>query len=134
MAGGGGGGRWPFKSVTWLACVEVVTSRCGGDPARVAGLGEEEFLALVTDAARAWGASRAMGRIARNVLAVLDDPDAVGWSRRGLFRRVAGELGDLRPLRAQLEATEAEMRAVLGGELGLSRLGDIPGLTLTGRP
>ena len=123
---------WPFKSVTWLACVEVVTSRCGGDPARVAGLGEEEFLALVTDAARAWGASRAMGRIARNVLAVLDDPDAVGWSRRGLFRRIAGELGDLRRLRAQLEATEAEMRAVLGGELGLSRLGDIPGLTLTG--
>jgi transposase len=122
----------PFKSVTWLACVEVVTSRCGGDPARLAGLGEDEFLALVTDAARAWGANRAAGRIARNVLAVLDDPDAVGWSRRGLFRRIAGELGDLRRLRAQLETAEAEMRAVLGGELGLSRLGDIPGLTLTG--
>ena len=122
----------PFKSVTWLACLEVVTSRCGGDPARVAELGEEEFLALVTDAARAWGANRAVGRIARNVLAVLEDPDAAGWSRRGLFRRIAGELGDLRRLRAQLEAVEAEMRAVLGGELGLARLGGIPGLTLTG--
>jgi transposase len=124
--------RVPFRCVTWLACLEVVASRCGGDPARVADLGEQEFLALVTDTARAWGANRAFGRIARNVLAVLEDPDAVGWSRRGLFRRVAGELGDLRRLRAQLEAVEAEMRTVLGGELGLSRLGDIPGLTLTG--
>ena len=35
-------------------------------------------------------------------------------------------------LRALLEAVEAEMRAVLGGELGLARLGGIPGLTLTG--
>ena len=124
--------RVPFKSVTWLACLEVVTGRCGGDPARIADLGEEEFFALVTGAASGWGASRAIARIARNVLAVLDDPDAVGWSRRGLFRRIAGELADLRRLRAQLTAVEAEMRAVLGGELGLSRIGDIPGLTLTG--
>jgi transposase len=124
--------RVPFKSVTWLACLEVVTGRCGGDPARIADLGEEEFFALVTGAASGWGASRAIARIARNVLAVLDDPDAVGWSRRGLFRRIAGELADLRRLRAQLAAVEAEMRAVLGGELGLSRIGDIPGLTLTG--
>jgi transposase len=122
----------PFKSLTWLACLEVVTSRCGGDPGRLASLGEEEFLALVADAARGWGASRAVRRIARNVLGALDDPGAVGWSRRGLFRRIAGELGDLRRARAQLGAVEAEMRAVLGGELGLSRLGDVPGLTLTG--
>jgi transposase len=122
----------PFKSVTWLACLEVVTGRCGGDPARLADLSEQEFFALVTDMARAWGANRAFGRIARNVLAVLEDPDAVGWSRRGLFRRIAAELGDLRRLRAQLETVEAEMRAVLGGELGLARLGGIPGLTLTG--
>jgi transposase len=122
----------PYVSLTWLACVEVVTSRCGGDPVRLAVLGEEEFLALVTAAARDWGAKRAVRRIARNILGVLDDPDAVAWSRRGLFRRIAGELGDLRRVRAQLEAVEAEMRAVLGGELGLGRLGDIPGLTLTG--
>jgi transposase len=122
----------PFKSLTWLACLEVVTSRCGGDPGRVAGLGEQEFFALVSAAASGWGASRADRRIARNMLGVLEDPDAVGWSRRGLFRRIADELGDLRRLRAQLGGVEAEMRAVLGTELGLSRLGDIPGLTLTG--
>jgi transposase len=122
----------PFESLTWLACVDVVTSACGGDPGRLASLGEEEFLALAADAARAWGARWAVRRIARNVLGALEDPGAVGWSRRGLFRRIAGELGDLRRARAQLAAVEAEMRAVLGGELGLSRLGDIPGLTLTG--
>ena len=122
----------PFESLTWLACLEVATARCDGDPVRLASLGEEEFFAQVADAARGWGASRAVRRIARNVLAALEDPDAVGWSRRGLFRRIAGELGDLRRARAQLAAVEAEMRAVLGGELGLSRLGDIPGLTLTG--
>ena len=86
----------PFESVTWLACLEVVTGRCGGDPARLAGLGEEEFFALVTGCGRDWGASRAVRRITRNMLGVLEDPDAVGWSRRGLFRRIAGELGDLR--------------------------------------
>jgi transposase len=122
----------PFKSLTWLACLEVVTGRRGGDPARIADLGEEEFFDLARDAARGWGAGRITRRIARNVLGALEDPDAVGWSRRGLFRRVAGELGDLRRARAQLKAVEAEMRAVLGGELGLARLGDIPGLTLTG--
>ena len=122
----------PFESPAWLACLEVVTGRCGGDPARIADLGEEEFFALARDAARGWGAGRITRRIARGVLGALDDPDAVGWSRRGLFRRIAGELGDLRRARAQLAAVEAEMRAVLGGELGLSRLGDIPGLTLTG--
>ena len=122
--------RCPFESSTWLACLEVVTGRCGGDPARIADLGEEEFFALARDAAGGWGAGRITGRIARGVLAALEDPDAVGWSRRGLFRRIAGELGDLRRLRAELAAVEAEMRAVLGGELGLSRLGDVPGLTL----
>jgi transposase len=122
----------PFGSVTWLAAVAAVTQRCGADPARLAAMGEEGFLALVTEGAREWGASRADRRIARKVLAVLDDRDAVGWSRRGLFRRIADELGDLRRSRAQLKAVEADMAAVLGDELGLARLGDIPGLTLLG--
>jgi transposase len=122
----------PFGSVTWLAAVQVVTGRCGADPARLAGLGEEEFLALAAEAVRDWGGSRADRRVARNVLAVLDDPDAVGRSRRGLFRRVRDELGDLQRSRRLLREAEADMRAVLAGELGLARLGDIPGLTLTG--
>jgi transposase len=122
----------PFGSVTWLAAVQAVAERCGGNPARLAAAGEEEFLALAAGQARAWGAARADKRIARNVLAVLDDPDAVAWSRRGLFRRIADELGDLQRSRARLKAVETDMTAVLGGELGLARLGDIPGLTLAG--
>jgi len=55
----------------------------------------------------------------------------VAWSRRGLLRRVADELGDLQRTRAQLRAVAADMVMVLG-ELGLSRLGDIPGLTAVG--
>ena len=55
----------------------------------------------------------------------------VTWSRRGLLRRCADELGNLARTRAQLRAVEADMVMVLG-ELGLSRLGDIPGLTAVG--
>jgi transposase len=55
----------------------------------------------------------------------------VARSRRGLFRRVADELGDLQRYRAQQRAVEADMVAVLG-ELGLARLGAIPGLTAAG--
>jgi Transposase IS116/IS110/IS902 family len=40
-------------------------------------------------------------------------------------------LGDLQRTHAQLRAVEADMVSVLG-ELGLSRLGDVPGLTATG--
>jgi len=122
----------PFDSVTWLAALQVVASGCGGDPARLAALGEGEFAALVGAAVPGWGGKRADARVARGVLAVLEDPDAVGWSRRGLFRRIAGELGDLRRARAQLKIVRADMARVLGEELGLGRLGGIPGLTLAG--
>jgi transposase len=51
--------------------------------------------------------------------------------RRGLLRRCADELGDLQRTRAQLRVAETDMVAVLG-ELGLSRLGEIPGLSAAG--
>ena len=71
-------------------------------------------------------------RVCRAVFAALADPEgAVAWCRRGLFRRIADELGDLQRTRAQLRAAGAGMAAVLD-ELGLSRLGEIPGLTAVG--
>jgi transposase len=122
----------PFESVTWLAALQVVTARCGGDPARLAAAGLEEFTALVRAAVPAWGGKKGWAKICRRVFAALTDTEGVvAWSRRGLLRRVADELGDLARTRAQLRAVEADMVAVLG-ELGLSRLGDIPGLTATG--
>jgi transposase len=122
----------PFESVTWLAALQVVTGRCGGDPARLAAVGLEEFTALVRGAVPAWGGKKGRGPIIGRVFAALTDTEgAVTWSRRGLFRRCADELGDLARTRAQLRAVEADMVLVLG-ELGLSRLGDIPGLTVAG--
>jgi len=122
----------PFESVTWLAALQVVTARCGGDPARLAAMGPEEFTALVRGAVPGWGGKKGWGRICGRVFAALTDTEGVvTWSRRGLLRRVADELGDLQRTRAQLRATEADMVMVLG-ELGLSRLGDIPGLTAVG--
>jgi len=122
----------PFESVTWLAALQVVASRCGGDPARLAALGPEGFTALVRAAVADWGARRACARICARVFAALTDTEGVVAScRRGLLRRVADELADLQRSRAQLRQAEADMAAVLG-ELGLSRLGDIPGLTVVG--
>jgi transposase len=118
--------------VTWLAALQVVTARCGGDPARLAALGPQEFTAVVRAAVPAWGGKKGWGTICGRVFAALTDTEGVvAWSRRGLLRRVADELGDLQRTRAQLRAVEADMVLVLG-ELGLSRLGDIPGLTAVG--
>jgi transposase len=122
----------PCESKTWLAAMQLVTSRCGGQPARLAAMGEEAFTAAVRAAVRDWGGQKAWGPISRRIFAALTDTEGVvAWSRRGLLRRVADELGDLRRIRAQLRATEADMVAVLA-ELGLSRLADIPALTAVG--
>ena len=106
----------PLLSRTWLAALQVVTSRCGGQPGRLAEMGEEAFTALVRGAAGEWGARKAWGPICRRIFAALTDTEGVvAWSRRGLLRRVADELGDLQRTRAQLRAVEADMAAVLGG-------------------
>jgi transposase len=121
----------PFKSKTWLAAVEVVTRECGPAPGKLAGLGGEAFAGLVREALPGWGVRRISLRIARNMLAVLDDPDAVTWTRRGPFRRIREEFADLQRCRALLAAVEDEMEALVAGELGLARLAEVPGLSLT---
>jgi transposase len=122
----------PYESVTWLAAVQLVAGRCGGQPETLAAAGPGAFTALVRCAVPGWGGTRISGRVCRAVFAALADTEgAVPWSRRGLFRRIADELGDLRRTRAQLRRVEADMVTVLG-EPGLSRLGDIPGLSAVG--
>lgn len=122
----------PFDSLTWLAAMQVVASRCGGQPEKLAAAGSAEFTAAVRQALPGWGGKRLSVRVCRAVFAALADTEgAVAWSRRGLFRRIADELGDLQRIRDQLRMTEADMASVLG-ELGLSRLADIPGLTAVG--
>ena len=122
----------PFVSGTWLAALQVVTGRCGGDPARLAGMGLEEFTGQVRSAVPGWGRQRPCRRICGQIFTALTDTEGVVIScRRGLLRRVADELGDLARTRAQLRAVEGEMVAVLAG-LGLSRLAGIPGLSAVG--
>jgi transposase len=122
----------PLESKTWLAAMQLVTGRCGGQPARLAGMGEEAFTAAVRGEVAAWAGKKAWGTISGRIFAALTDTEgAVVTSRRGLLRRCADELGDLQRTRAQLRAVEADMVMVLG-ELGLSRLGDIPGLSAVG--
>jgi transposase len=122
----------PFESVTWLAALQVVTSQCGADPGKLAGLGVAGFTALVRAAVPDWGGQRAWGPICARIFAVLASTEGVipGY-RRGLLRRCADELGDLQRIRAQLREVEADMTALLG-ELGLARLADIPGLSAVG--
>jgi transposase len=122
----------PFNSKTWLAALQVVTSRCGADPGKLAVMGEEAFTALVRGAVPGWGGQKGWGPIRGRIFAALTSTEGVVVaSRRGLLRRVADELGDLQRTRAQLRAVEADMVAVLD-ELGLSRLADIPALSAVG--
>jgi transposase len=122
----------PLLSKTWLAALQVVTSRCGADPGNLAALGCEAFTALVRSGVAGWGGKKAWGTICARIFAALTDTEGVVVSsRRGLLRRVADELGDLQRTRAQLRRVEADMVAVLD-ELGLSRLAGIPALTAVG--
>jgi transposase len=122
----------PFESVTWLAAVQVVTGRDGGQPEDLAAAGLAEFTALVRRAVAGWGGQRVSGPVCRAVFTALASTEGVVLAhRRGLLRRVAAELGDLQRTRAQLAGTEAGMAGALAG-LGLSRLAGIPGLTAVG--
>ncbi len=55
---------YPLESTTWLAAVQVVAGRCGGQPARLAAMGEEAFTALVRGGVAAGAARRQAGRSA----------------------------------------------------------------------
>ena len=103
--------------------------RAAGKAGRI---GRAEFTALVRQAVAGWGGQRPAGPVCRAVFAALTSTEGVVVShRRALLRRCADELGDLQRTRAELRAVEADTAAVLG-ELGLSRLADIPGLTAVG--
>src|SRR4249919_2504189 len=65
----------PFESVTWLAALQVVTSRCGGDPARLAAMGPQEFTAVVRAAVPAWGGKKGWSTICGRVFAALTDTE-----------------------------------------------------------
>ena len=49
----------PMISTTWLAAVQAVTARCGGQPEKLAVLGVEGFTGLVRGGLAGWGAQKA---------------------------------------------------------------------------
>src|SRR5229473_1018330 len=57
----------PLESVTWLAALQVVTARCGGQPEELADLGVEAFTGLVRSAVPGWGGQRIHGPICKTV-------------------------------------------------------------------
>ena len=65
----------PFDSVTWLAALQVVTSRCGADPGNLAVLGCEAFTVLVRSAVAGWGGKKAWGTICARIFAALTDTE-----------------------------------------------------------
>ena len=67
----------PLESVTWLAAMQVVTARCGGQPDRLAAIGLEAFTALVREAVAGLGRPAARGPVCRAVFAALTDTEGV---------------------------------------------------------
>jgi transposase len=119
----------PFDSATWLASLEVVLDRCGGDPAQVAGMGFAAFAAAVRVVLPGWGGRRA-GGTCRQLFAALGDGRGVARMRRAALRRARGALADLKYARSRRARAEADMIALLG-ELGIDtgRICQIPGLS-----
>jgi hypothetical protein len=78
----------PLESKTWLAALQVVASRCGGQPEDLADLGAEAFTGLVRSAVPGWGGQRVRGPVCQAVFAALTSAEGVVRAhRRGLLRR-----------------------------------------------
>jgi transposase len=123
----------PLESVTWLAAMTVVTSRCHGDPRRARKAGYGEFLAAVRRELPGWGGKRACHAVVRALWQALADEGGVAAQRPGALERLRLLLEDWRHLRARLADAEQRMTAVLE-DLGLAALvASIPGVSaLTG--
>ena len=119
----------PLESVTWLAAMAVVTSRCCGDPRRVRKAGYDGFLAAVRRELPRWGGKRACHAVVRALWQALADEGGVAAQRPGALERLRMLLEDWRDLRARLAGTEALMTAALE-DLGLAALvASIPGVS-----
>jgi len=113
--------RRPLESVSWLAGMAVITSRCCGDPRRLRKMGYEKFLAAVRRELPRWGGKFVRHSIVQGLWEALAGTGGVAAQRPGALERVHLLLEDWRLLRARLADTEARMTALLD-ELGLTEL------------
>jgi transposase len=113
--------RQPFRSVTWIASLWVITSRDGADLARTRRLGLARFEHAVRREVVRRGRQKPCLRIVRAVFAGLADPTGVIAHRPGALERVQLILEDWQHLQGRLGDTEQRMTAMLD-ELGLTGL------------
>ena len=116
-----GAARRPLESVSWLAGMAVITSRCCGDPRRLRKMGYEKFLAAVRRELPRWGGKFVRHSIVQGLWEALAGTGGVAAQRPGALERVCLLLEDWRALRARLADTEERMTGLLD-ELGLTEL------------
>jgi transposase len=111
----------PLESVSWLAGMTVITSRCAGNPSRLRAMGYEKFLAAIRRELPRWGGQYVRHSIVAGLWDALADTGGVAAQRPGALERVHLLLGDWQALRARLAGTEARMTGLLD-DLGLTEL------------
>lgn len=113
--------RRPLESVTWLAGMAVITSRCCGQPSRLRKMGYEKFLAAVRRELPRWGGKFVRHSIVQALWEALAGTGGVAAQRPGALERLHLLLEDWRVLRARLADAEERMTGLLD-ELGLTEL------------
>ena len=113
--------RQPFRSRTWMAALQVITSRDRGDFARTRRLGAARFEQAVRREITRRGGQKPCLRIVRGLFTALSDPAGVIAHRAGALERVQLLLEDWQLTKTRLTQAEQRMTGVLD-ELGLTAL------------
>ncbi len=113
--------RQPFRSATWMAALQVITSRDRADFTRTRRLGAARFEQAVRREILRRGGQKPCLRIVRGLFTALSDPAGVIAHRAGALERVQLLLEDWQLTKTRLTQAEQRMTAVLD-ELGLTAL------------
>jgi transposase len=117
----------PLESLTWRAALAISV-----DPAVLAAMSEQQFLAALREQLVALGGKKVWRRIALAVHAAAAGPGGIAAEREAILERAAFAYQDWMTALAALADAEARMLAVLD-ELGLTPLvTTIPGLSAIG--
>ena len=113
--------RQPFRSRTWMAALQVITSRDRADFARTRRLGAARFEQAVRREITRRGGQKPCLRIVRGLFTALSDPSGVIAHLAGALERVQLLLEDWQLTKTRLTQAGQRMTAVLD-ELGLTAL------------
>ncbi len=113
--------RQPFRSATWMAALQVITSRDRADFTRTRRLGAARFEQAVRREILRHGGQKPCLRILRGLFTALSNPAGVIAHRAGALERVQLLLEDWQLTKTRLTQAEQRMTGVLD-ELGLTAL------------